>query len=105
MESLIPYLNQNASLKNIDVYTDFGSDERSVLENNTISMFQQIEFENHIDNYLWVVDFYLDSLSKLEILIEQIITEIRNNITTKGLQKNDNNAPQRIPLRTSTSTD
>ena len=43
MESLLPYLNHNASIKNIDANIALGSMEPSVLVNNTVNMFQQIE--------------------------------------------------------------
>lgn len=84
MESLIPYLNKNASLKNIDVYTSYGSDTPSVLESNSINMFQQIEFENHLDNYHWTVSFYIESLNKIDNLIDQIINETESIETAKG---------------------
>ena len=84
MESLIPYLTKNASLKNIDVYTSYGSDTPSVLESNSINMFQQIEFENHLDNYEWAVSFYIESLIKIDNIIDQIINETKNIETTKG---------------------
>ena len=84
MESLIPYLNKNASLKNIDVYTSYGSNTPSVLESNSINMFQQIEFENHLDNYHWTVSFYIESLNKIDNLIDQIINETESIETVKG---------------------
>jgi len=84
MESLIPYLTKNASLKNIDVYTSYGSDTPSFLESNSINMFQQIEFENHLDNYQWTVSFYIESLIKIDNIIDQIINETENIETTKG---------------------
>jgi hypothetical protein len=85
MESLIPYLTQNASLKNIDTYSShLAWQNPSELENNSLEMFQDIVFENHLDNYIYAVSTYMGSLLKLEDLINQIINETKNKKTTKG---------------------
>ena len=45
-------------------------------------MFQNLEFENHLDNYYYTVTIFMQSLSKLENVIDQIIIE-----TNKKQQK------------------
>lgn len=77
MESFIPYLNKNASMKNIDRYTHLAWKNPTVLTNDYQLIFQQIEFENHIDNYLWTLSTYLDALIRLELLVDQILIETK----------------------------
>jgi len=84
MESLIPYLTEHASLKNIDLYTENGFiSEPSDLSNNSIEMFQNIVFENHLDNYFYPVTLYMESLIRLEDIINKILIETENSKITK----------------------
>ena len=76
MESLIPYLSKNTSLKNINLYATNGFISKpSELSHNSIEMFQNLEFENHLDNYYYTVTLFMESLSRLENVINQIIIE------------------------------
>lgn len=76
MESLIPYLSKNTSIKSIDYYTPNGFiSEPSKLQYNPIKMFNSLEFENHVDNYFYTVTTFIESLTKLENVINQILIE------------------------------
>jgi len=77
MEQLIPYLNKHTSLKNIDMYT-IGWDSVSKMENKTLEMFNELEFENHLDNHYYNLTEYNKSLSKLAKLVDEILFEVKN---------------------------
>ena len=76
-EHLIPYLTINASLKNIDAYGFMEWKNPSKLKNKSLEMFQDIEFENHLSNHAWGIYNYINSLDKIEIIIDQIIDETK----------------------------
>lgn len=72
---MLPYLTKNASLKNIDSYGLLDWNQKSKLKPNTFEMFQDLEFENNIDNHAWSIANYLRALENLEIIINKIIAE------------------------------
>jgi len=78
MEELIPYLSRNASVKNIDFYTEDGIiTEPSNLNHNSLHIFQDIVFENHLDNYSYTVDSFEKSLDKLKDISDKILIETK----------------------------
>ena len=77
MEQLIPYLNKHASLKNIDMYS-IGWDSASKMESKTLEMFNELEFENHLDNHYFNLTEYNKSLTNLAELVEGILFEVEN---------------------------
>ncbi|WP_204345381.1 DUF6090 family protein [Psychroserpens algicola] len=72
---MLPYLTKNASLKNIDSYGLLDWNQKSKLKPDTFEMFQDLEFENNIDNHAWSITNYLRALENLEIIINKIIAE------------------------------
>jgi len=77
MEQLIPYLNKHTSLKNIDMYS-IGWDSASKMESKTLEMFNELEFENHLDNHYFNLTEYNKSLTKLAELVDGILFEVEN---------------------------
>ena len=69
----LPYLAKNASLKNIDSYGPLNWNEKSRLKSDNSQVFQDIEFENHVDNHAWSVAFYQITLDSLESISKKII--------------------------------
>ena len=69
----LPYLAKNASLKNIDSYGLLDWNEKSRLKSDNSQIFQDIEFENHVDNHAWSVAFYQIQLDSLESITKKII--------------------------------
>ena len=69
----LPYLAKNASLKNIDSYGFLDWQEKSRLKSNNTELFQDIEFENYLDNHAWSVAFYQKALDSLEVISKKII--------------------------------
>ncbi|MGB3145780.1 MAG: DUF6090 family protein, partial [Maribacter sp.] len=49
----IPYLTKQISMKNIDNYGLVNWNQKSILEVEYHPVFQQLEFENHLDNHIW----------------------------------------------------
>jgi hypothetical protein len=72
---LLPYLTKHASLKNIDSYSIVKWKEKSKLAPSYYKMFQDLEFENNIENQIWDLTNYIMALEKLEKSIDKIIEE------------------------------
>ena len=70
---LLPYLTKNASLKNIDSYSIVDWKEKSKLSTNYYAMFQDLEFENNMENQVWDITNYILTLEKLEKTTEKVI--------------------------------
>ena len=70
---LLPYLTKNASMKNIDSYSFVNWEEKTVLATNNYKMFQNLEFENNMDNHVWDIANYLISLENLEKATDKVI--------------------------------
>lgn len=70
---LLPYLTKNASMKNIDSYSFVNWEEKTVLATNNYKMFQDLEFENNMDNHIWDIANYLISLENLEKATDKVI--------------------------------
>ncbi|MHA7130689.1 DUF6090 family protein [Algoriphagus namhaensis] len=72
---LVPYLMKNSSLKNIDRYGFLNWEEGSRFDSQTHKMFQELEFENQLDNQAWGIANYLNALYVLKEITAQIISE------------------------------
>ncbi|MFC0603626.1 DUF6090 family protein [Winogradskyella pulchriflava] len=72
---MMPYLTKNASLKNIDSYGFLDWEEPSKLNPDTYKIFQDIQFENNIDNHAWSLTNYILALENLENTIDKILVE------------------------------
>lgn len=81
---MMPFLTEHASLKNIDSYGFLNWEHPSKLESGTIDMFQDIEFENNLDNHAWSLANYIMTLDKLETCIDEIVQ--RSSQTASGDQ-------------------
>ena len=70
---VIPYLTKNASMRNIDSYSILKWKKKSKFNVNHENIFNDIEFENNLDNLAWGVINYETVLERLEKIIEQLI--------------------------------
>jgi hypothetical protein len=70
---LLPYLTKNASLKNIDSYSIVDWKEKSKLTTNYYEMFKDLEFENNMENQVWDLTNYINSLEILEKATNEVI--------------------------------
>jgi hypothetical protein len=74
---LVPYLQKKYSLKDIDRYGALKWKKKSVIEINKLQIFEDIEFENIMDDYLYRVNGSKVRLLELEIIINAIIKRNR----------------------------
>lgn len=70
---VLPYLTKNVSLKNIDSYSIVDWEEKSKLPVDYYKMFQDIEFENNMENQVWDLTNYVMSLESLENAMDKVI--------------------------------
>jgi hypothetical protein len=71
----LPYLTKNASMKNIDFYGLGKINGPSKFEPQNHKLFQDLEFENHMDNQAWGVSNYLMKLERLDVIINKIFVQ------------------------------
>lgn len=71
----LPYLTKNGSLKDIDQYGLLKMNGPSKFPPQNHLLFQELEFENHMDNQTWGITNYLIKLERLEKIIDEILSE------------------------------
>jgi len=77
---VLTYLTKYASLKNIDSYGILEWNKKSKLKHTNYKMFQDIEFENVMDNQAWDLKNYILSLKELEKTMDRIIAETNRDL-------------------------
>lgn len=77
---VLTYLTKHASLKNIDSYGILEWNKKSKLKHSNYKMFQDIEFENVMDNQAWDLKNYILSLEELEKTMDRIIAETNREL-------------------------
>jgi hypothetical protein len=77
-DELVPYLSKKYSLKDIDKYGALNWKESTSLEINKFEIFNEIEFENITDDYLYRIISAENNVSVIEQRIEAILTETKN---------------------------
>jgi len=76
---LVPYLQKKYPLKDIDVYGDLNWKGKTLLKTDKLQIFEDIEFENIMDDYLYRINGSRTRLEELEIIIDAIIKETGND--------------------------
>jgi len=71
--ALFPYLTKNVSMRNIDSYSLMQWEKKSKFNVSYETVFNDMEFENHLDNLGWAVVNYKLVLLRLEHVISEII--------------------------------
>lgn len=74
---LVPYLTQNYSLKDLDQYGQLNWETKSVLLIDKLAIFQDIVFENILDDYLYRIVSTQNLFIEVEKIILQIIEETK----------------------------
>jgi hypothetical protein len=69
----LSYLTKNYSLKNFDLYSNEKLTGKSNLKTNKFAIFQDIVFENLLENQIYYSYGYLKSLKETEKIIDSII--------------------------------
>ena len=79
MNSLIPFLDENTSIRNIDLYGKYEWSNKTPLKYNSTNMFHMIQFDNRLENHIWCVNSFGNSIDTLKTIAKKIEEEI-----TKG---------------------
>ncbi|MEQ6168187.1 DUF6090 family protein [Ekhidna sp. MALMAid0563] len=74
----LPYLTQNATMKDIDFYGLGKTNGRSKFASKNHLLFQDLVFENQMDNQFWGIKNYIDKLHRLETIIDNILKQTSN---------------------------
>jgi len=74
-DELVPYLTRKYSMKDIDIYGRLNWKNKTILNIDKIQIFEDIEFENIIDDYLYRISGSLIDLYGLEKIIDDILKE------------------------------
>ena len=77
-DKLFSYLTHHYSLKDYDYYTGERLLGKSNLKINKYLIFQDIVFENHVDNQIYYMHSYLEELKKTHQIMQDIIQYSRN---------------------------
>jgi hypothetical protein len=73
LSKFITYLTQNYSLKDFDYYTSERLLGRSNLKIDKFAIFQDIVFENHLDNAIYHLHSYSEVLKETSRIIDEIL--------------------------------
>ena len=76
-DELIPFLSKHYSMKDIDMYGELNWDSKSILKIDKQHIFENIEFENLIDDALYRLKRYNNSLKKAMVVIDNILKQTR----------------------------
>ncbi len=70
---VLEYLTQHYSIKDFDMYSNAKRKTGSNLPNNKYAIFQDLQFENNLENQIYYTGSYLAVLEKSQDLIDDII--------------------------------
>ena len=70
---IITFLLPYASLRQWDEYGDNPGQGKTKLATDYFAVFQKLEFENLLDNYLYLLQLRMDELNKIEVIQKKII--------------------------------
>ncbi|MFY0629551.1 MAG: hypothetical protein JXR05_04160 [Flavobacteriaceae bacterium] len=74
---VLSYLTQNYSLRDFDVYTDKKLTGPSNLKIDKYAIFEDIVFENHLENHIYYIHGYGERLKKTKKIINEIISFVK----------------------------
>lgn len=77
-EQFIPYLLSYISMKEMDNYANYSWAGKSKVKPDYYPLFQKIEFENLLDNSLWLHQQIIERIDETEILIDEIINTTKS---------------------------
>lgn len=75
VDNIVSFLNTNYSLIDLDIYSSKKDKRRSRLKIDKLRIFQNIEFENLMNNHLYYINNYTDTLEKANVLMDDILKE------------------------------
>jgi hypothetical protein len=74
-DDLVPYLTKHYALKDVDMYGKLNWKSKSDLKIDKLKIFEDIEFENLMDDTLYRLLRYNNSLKKALLVIDNILIE------------------------------
>jgi hypothetical protein len=74
---LVPYLSKHYSMKDIDVYGNLNWKNKTLLNIDKLKIFEDIQFENIMDDYLYRLVASTERLNELTLIIDDIIKETK----------------------------
>lgn len=74
-----PYLSKHYSLKDMDFYGELQWENKSILEIDKLKIFENIEFENITDDFIYRVLYTKNKLIELETIIDKILNETEHD--------------------------
>lgn len=74
-DELIPYLSKKYAMKDIDMYGDLEWKNKTSLKIDKLQIFEDIEFENIMDDYLYGLIGEKEKLNELKTIINNILKE------------------------------
>lgn len=74
-QDIVPYLSKNYSFKDIDRYGPLNWESKSILKIDKLLIFEDIEYENNVDDLLYRVNDYRNDLIDLQSIIKRILKE------------------------------
>ena len=77
-EELLPYFSKKYSLKDIDNYGILSWKNKSRLKHEKLLIFEDIEFENILDDYIYRIRSEKSRLMSLEAIIDNILIATKN---------------------------
>ena len=80
VSDLTPYLTQNYVFKDLDQYGNLNWKEPSKFKKNKQAIFDDLVYENLIDDFMYRIDRYLIELKKLETIIKQVESHTNDKI-------------------------
>lgn len=65
MNALIPFLDQNTSIRNADYYGNYEWSTKTPLIYNKTKVFQMLQFDNKLENYIWCIYTFDNTINEL----------------------------------------
>tara|TARA_R110001592_G_scaffold13470_4_gene61741 strand:+ start:559 stop:1302 length:744 start_codon:yes stop_codon:yes gene_type:complete len=76
---VLPYLVKHYSLKDMDAYGELQWKNKTILKTDKLKIFENLEFENIMDDFLYKVLITKNKLIELEIIIDNILKNTNND--------------------------
>jgi hypothetical protein len=80
VSDLTPYLTQNYVFKDLDQYGNLNWKEPSKFEKDKHAVFDDLVYENLIDDFMYRIDRYLKQLKELENIIKKVESQTNDKI-------------------------
>jgi hypothetical protein len=78
MNSLIPFLDENASIRNMDSYGKYQWSSPTPLKYNSTEIFSMIQFDNRLENHMWCLNEFSTAIETLIGIAEKVSKEIES---------------------------